>query len=115
MMLSPAKTGYLGALTLQGSSFLPPAQRGEKAMATYSGTLAWKKSHGWRRLVGYSPWGLEESDMTEQLHFHFSLSCIGEGHGNPLQCTCLENPRDGGVWWAAVYGGCTELDTTEAT
>ena len=42
--------------------------------------------------------------MTERLHFHFSLSCIGEGNGNPLQCSCLENPRDGGVWWAAVYG-----------
>ena len=42
--------------------------------------------------------------MTEQLHFHFLLSCIGEGNGNPLQCSCLENPRDGGAWWAAVYG-----------
>ena len=42
--------------------------------------------------------------MTEQLHFHFSLSCTGEGNGNPLQCSCLENPRDGGAWWAAVYG-----------
>ena len=45
-----------------------------------------------------------ESDTTEQLHFYFSLSCIGEGNGNPLQCSCLENPRDGGAWWAAVYG-----------
>ena len=42
--------------------------------------------------------------MAERLHFHFSLSCIGEGNGNPLQCSCLENPRDGGAWWAAVYG-----------
>ena len=42
--------------------------------------------------------------MTECLHFHFSLLCIGEGNGNPLQCSCLENPRDGGAWWAAVYG-----------
>ena len=42
--------------------------------------------------------------MTERLHFHFSLSCIGEGNGNPLHCSCLENPRDGGAWWAAVYG-----------
>ena len=42
--------------------------------------------------------------MTERLHFHFSLSCIGEGNGNPLQCSCLEKPRDGGAWWAAVYG-----------
>ena len=60
--------------------------------------------HGQRSLVGYSPWGHKESDMTERLHFHFSLSCIGEGNGNPLQCSCLENPRDGGAWWAAVYG-----------
>ena len=62
------------------------------------------KSHGRRSLVGCSPWGRWESDTTEQLHFHFSLSCIGEGNGNPLQCSCLENPRNGGVWWAAVYG-----------
>ena len=62
------------------------------------------KSHGWRSLVGCSPWGRQESDMTEQLHFHFSLSCIGEGNGNPLQCSCLENPKDWGAWWAAVYG-----------
>ena len=62
------------------------------------------KSHGWRSLVGCSPWGHEELDTTEQLHFHFSLSCIGEGNGNPLQCSCLENPRDRGVWWATVYG-----------
>ena len=48
--------------------------------------------------------GVTESDTTEQLHFHFSLSCIGEGNGNPLQCSCLENPGDGGAWWAAVYG-----------
>ena len=62
------------------------------------------KSHGWRSLEGCSPWGCTESDTTERLHFHFSLSCIGEGNGNPLQCSCLENPRDGGAWWAAVYG-----------
>ena len=62
------------------------------------------KSHGWRSLVGCSPWGSWGSDMTEWLHFHFSLFCIGEGNGNPLQCSCLENPRDGGAWWAAVYG-----------
>ena len=62
------------------------------------------KSHGRRSLAGCSPWGREESDMTERLHFHFSLSCIGEGNGNPLQCSCLENPGDGGAWWAAVCG-----------
>ena len=62
------------------------------------------KSHGWRSLEGCSPWGRWGSDTTERLHFHFSLSCIGEGNGNPLQCSCLENPRDRGAWWAAVYG-----------
>ena len=62
------------------------------------------KSHGRRSLVGCSPWGHEESDTTEQLHFHFSLSCIGEGNGNPLQCSSLESPRDEGAWWAAIYG-----------
>ena len=62
------------------------------------------KSHGRRSLVGCSPWGREESDTTERLHVHFSLSCIGEGNGDPLQCSCLENPRDSGAWWAAVYG-----------
>ena len=61
------------------------------------------KSHGWRSLVGCSPWGRKESDTTERLHFHFSLSHIGEGNGNPLQCSCLENPRNGGAWWAAIY------------
>jgi len=61
------------------------------------------KSHGWRSLVGCSPWSLEKSNMTEQLHFYFSLSCIGEGNGNSFQCSCLENPRDGGAWWAAIY------------
>ena len=48
--------------------------------------------------------GVAKSRTTKQLHFHFSLSCIGEGNGNPLQRSCLENPRDGGAWWAAVYG-----------
>jgi len=62
------------------------------------------KSHGQRSLVGCSPWGHKESDTTERLPFHFSLSCIGEGNGSPLQCSCLENPGDGGAWWAAVYG-----------
>ena len=62
------------------------------------------KSHGWRSLECCGPrghWGL---DTTQRLHFHFSLSCIEEGNGNPLQCSCLENPRDGGAWWAAIYG-----------
>ena len=77
---------------------------------THVNTVRWKsqwhptpvllpgKSHRWRSLVGYSPWGRTESDTTERLHFHFSLSCTREGNGNPLQCSCLENPRDGGAW-----------------
>ena len=75
---------------LRISSYPTPSL--EKAMAPHSSTLASK-----------IPWGSEESHTTERLHFHFSLSCTGEGNGNPLQCSCLENPRDGGAWWAAVY------------
>ena len=73
------------------------------------------KSHGQRSLVGCSPWGRQESDMTERLHFHFSLSCIGEGNGKPLQDSCLENPRDGGAWLGCRLWGRTEWDMTEAT
>ena len=73
-------------------------------LSTVETSLLPGKSHGRRSLVGCSPWGHEESDTTERLPFHFSLSCIGEGNGNPLQCSCLENPRDGGACWAAVYG-----------
>ena len=62
------------------------------------------KPHGRRSLVGCGPWGREESDTTERLPFHFSLSCIGEGNGRPLQYSCLEDPRDGGAWWATIYG-----------
>ena len=61
-------------------------------------------NYGRRSLKGCSPWGCWGSDTTERLHFHFSLSCIGEGNGNPLQCSCLENPRGGRAWWAAIYG-----------
>ena len=65
-------------------------------------TLAWKIP--WMEEPGrLQSMGSLESDTTEQLHFHFSLSCIGEGNGKPLQCSCLENPRDGGAWWAAIY------------
>ena len=75
----------------------------EKAMAPHSSTLTWKipwmeEPGGMQSMARYV------SDTTEQLHFHFSLSCIGEGNGNPLQCSCLENPRDGGAYWAAIYG-----------
>ena len=65
--------------------------------------------------MGYSPWGRKESDTTEQLHFHFLLSCIGEGNENPLQCSCLENPRDQGSLVGCRLWGHTESDTTEAT
>ena len=79
----------------------------EKRMATHSSILAWEIPEDWNRqrsLAGYRSWAPKESDMTERLHFHFSLSCIGEGNGNPLQCSCLENPWDGGAWWAAIHG-----------
>ena len=82
-------------------SFLPPWE--ENAMQP-TPVLLPGKSHGQRSLVGCIPWGRVELDTTEWLHFHFSLSRIGEGYGNPLQCSWLENPRDGGDWWAAVYG-----------
>ena len=75
----------------------------EKAMAP-TPILLPGKSHGRRSLVACSQWRHEESDTTEQLHFHFSLSCIGEGNGNPLQCFYLENPRDRGACWSAIYG-----------
>ena len=75
----------------------------EKAMAPHSSTLAWKIP--WMEEPGrLQSMGSLQSDTTERLHFHFPLSCIGEGNGNPLQCSCLENPRDGEAWWAAVYG-----------
>ena len=75
----------------------------EKAMAPHSSTLAWKIP--WAEEPGrLQSMGHKESDTTERLHFHFSLSCIGEGNGNPLQCSCLENLRDSGAWWAAVSG-----------
>ena len=71
-------------------------------MTNHSSILAW--GIPWTEEPDPSPWGREESDTTEQLHFHFLLSCSGEGNGNPLQCSCLEYPRDRGAWWAAVYG-----------
>ena len=74
-----------------------------KAMAPHSSTFAWKIP--WTEEPGgLQSMGSLESDTTERLPFHFSLSCTGEGNGNPLQCSCLENPRDGKAWWAAIYG-----------
>ena len=72
-------------------------------MATHSSVLAWRIP-GTEEPGRLQSMGLLESDTTERLHFHFSLSCTGEGNGNPLQCSCLENPRDRGAWWAAIYG-----------
>ena len=72
-------------------------------MAPHSSILAWKIP--WTEEPGgLQSMGSVELDTTEWLHFHFPLSCIGEGNGDPLQCSCLENPRDRGAWWAAVYG-----------
>ena len=72
-------------------------------MAPHSSTLAWKIP--WTKEPSrLQSMGRYQSDTTEKLHFHFSLSCIGEGNGNPPECSCLENPRDGGAWWAAIYG-----------
>ena len=89
----------LTGLLLLGSSQVAA----EKAMAPHSSTLTWKIP--WTEEPGRL-WsmGLLESGTTERLHFHFSLSRFGEGNGNPLQCSCLENPRDGEGWWAAIYG-----------
>ena len=86
-----------------GKNYTLLRDKTEKAMAPYSSTLAWKIP--WTEEPGrLQSMGSLRVGMTEQLHFHFSLSCIGEGNGNPLQCSCLENPRDEGAWWAAVYG-----------
>ena len=76
----------------------------EKAMATHSSTLAWKIP--WTEAWWAAVYGVAHSwtRLNEWVHFHFSLSCIGEGNGNPLQCSCLENPRDGEAWWAAISG-----------
>ena len=108
----------LGDSTFHGSQFPPTLTFSYLPLISFAfcSTSRWRRqwhptpvllpgeSYGQRSLVGCSPWGRYESDTTERLHFHYSLSCIGEGNGNPLQCSCLENPRDGGAWWAAVYG-----------
>ena len=84
----------------------------EKAMATHSSTLAWEIP--WTEEPGGLQSSGEELDTTERLHFHFSLSCTGEGNGNPLQCSCLENPRDGSLVGCCLWGH-TESDTTDVT
>ena len=83
-------------------------------MAPHSSTLAWKIP--WTEEPGrLQSMGSQRVDTTERLHFHFSFSCIGEGNGNPLQCSCLENPRDGGALVGWRLWSCTESDMTEAT
>ena len=85
----------------------------EKETAAHSSAFAWRIP--WTEEPGgLQSMGSLELDTTERLHFHFSLSCIGEGNGSPLQRSCLENPRDGGAWWAAVWGR-TESGMTGAT
>ena len=92
------------AQTRPTSKFIPVCGLSRRRQWHPTPVLLFGKSHGRRSLVGCSPWGRKESDTTEQLPFHFSLSCIGEANGNPLQCYCLENPRAGGTWWAAISG-----------
>ena len=93
------QTRYSTIRHLATSIWLPQRRQRHPAPVLLPG-----KSHERRSLEGCSLWGRCGSDTAERLHFLFSLSCIGEGNGNPLQCSCLENPRDGGAWWAAVYG-----------
>ena len=102
-------------------------QTGDEGSVLGSGKTPWRNKwqptpellpgeyQGRKSLVGCNPWGREESDTTKRLPFHFSLSCIGEGNGNPLQCSCLENPRDRGSLVGCRLWGRTESDTTEAT
>ena len=84
----------------------PPHTRVQTSMRGKRIILLPGKSHRQGSLEGCSPWVDEGRTQLSNFTFtfHFSLSCIGEGNGNPLQCSCLENPRDRGAWWAAVYG-----------
>ena len=94
---------FLGRVNMSGS-ITPPYASFWRRQWNPTPVLLPGKFHGQRSLEGCSPWGCWGLDKSERLHFHISLSCIGEGNGNPLQCSCLENPRDVGAWWAAVYG-----------
>ena len=104
--ISPTFTSFLPSFISHLSTiyYVPGSRDTRRRQWHPTPVLLPGESHGWRSLVGCGPWGRKESDMTERLCFHFLLSRIGEGNGNPLQCSCLENPRDGGAWWAAVYG-----------
>ena len=97
--MGPLRVGHNWVTSLSLFTFMPWRMKWQPTPVFLPG-----ESQRWGSLVGCCLWGSTESDTTEQLHFHFSLSCTGEGNGNPLQCSCLENPRDGGTWWAAIYG-----------
>ena len=102
----------LRTLAMKASSLIAVSHAHRRRQWQPTPVLFSGKSRGRRSLVGYSPWGRKASGTTERLDFHFSVSCIGEGNGNPLQYSCLENPRDRRDWWAAVYGvkqGRTQL------
>ena len=101
---TPWTTACQASLSITNSQSLPQLMSTGRRQWQPTPILLPGESCGWRSLVGCSPWGCNESDMTERLHFHFSLSCTGEGSGNPLQCSCLENPRGCRAWWDAVYG-----------
>ena len=97
------KIGNVNECSNYGTIALISHASTEKAMAPHSTTFAWKIP--WmEEPARLQSMGSLESDTTERLHFYFSLLCIREGNGNPLRCSCLENPRDGGAWWAAIYG-----------
>ena len=102
VLLSSA--GWHCRLCAVPTSFYPNPGYGWRRQWQPTPVLLPGNSHGRRSLVGCSPSCHEESDATERLHFHFSLSCIGEGNGSPLQCSSLESPSNSGAWWAAVYG-----------
>ena len=99
--------------TLQ-KNYLPLAPPGKRRQWHPTPLLLPGEPHGWRSLMDYSLWDRKEWDMTEQLHFHSSLSCTGEGNGNPLQYSCQENPRDRSLVGCCLWG-CTESDTTDMT
>ena len=109
---SPSNAGGVGSIPQLGS-WDPHMPRGPKKwnlkqkmrwLDGITNSVDRNLSKLWEMVMGCSPWGCKELDTTERLHFHFSLSCTGEGNGNPLQCSCLENPRVGGAWWATVSG-----------
>ena len=108
MWISKACLGTCIDLMLMSGKLIGLRDLG-KSLRQPSPVLLPGKSHGRRSLVDWSTGGHWEWDTTERLHLHFSLSCTGEENGNPLQCSCLENPRDRGAWWAAIYGVAQSL------